>query len=130
MSTHAPNILLVEDDPDVRESVSTLLEDEGYVVHQAENGRVALDTLAALPEWPCLILLDLMMPVMSGSEFLAELRATRSVTVPVVILSAWPREAAGPAGTQGANGFLRKPISLDSLLAAVEEHCPRRGLPA
>lgn len=125
MDHDAQYILLVEDDPDVRESVQTLLEEEGYTVEPAQNGREALDRVAASAVDPCLILLDLMMPVMNGAEFLAAFRSRRTAPVPVVILSAWPREAAGAGGV---SDYLPKPLSIETLLATVEKHC--RHLPA
>lgn len=125
MAQDAQYILLVEDDPDVRESVQSLLEEEGYTVEPAQNGREALERVAASGVDPCLILLDLMMPVMNGAEFLAAFRSRHASHVPVVILSAWPREAAGAGGECD---YLPKPLSIETLLATVEKHC--RHLPA
>ena len=123
---HAPiceGVLLVEDDPDIRESITDILVEEGYSVSAAPHGRAALEQLAsraAAP--PCLILLDLMMPVMSGPELLATLRKDpRLSTIPVVILSAWPRDAAQEAGTRG---WVKKPVDLGKLLDMVRSFCP------
>jgi CheY-like chemotaxis protein len=117
-------ILIVEDDPEIRETLAQVLEDEGYAVATAENGRDALVKLSELPR-PCLILLDLMMPVMSGSEFLVALRQ-RPVAddIPVIIVSAWPREAAA---VHGARAFLGKPVDLQELLSWVSRFCTTRG---
>jgi signal transduction histidine kinase/CheY-like chemotaxis protein len=80
-------VLVVEDDPATREVVRRALERDGWIVAEAENGRVALDSLArAMPD---LIVLDLMMPEMDGFQFVAELRKTESGRrVPVVVVTA------------------------------------------
>ncbi len=106
-------ILLVEDDDDIRDGLQTILEYEGYDIRTAAHGKDALEQLtgSALPD---LVLLDLMMPVMSGAELLEMMRRDpRLGTVPVVIVSAWPRQATS---TLGAQGFLQKPIDIEALL--------------
>ena len=60
-------ILVVDDDEDIRELLKDALEDKGYVVRVAENGRVGLESLQQL-DHPCMVLLDLLMPVMTGNE--------------------------------------------------------------
>src|SRR5215471_6803603 len=86
-------VLIVEDNAEIRESLSDALEDEGYTVVTATNGQEGLDRLRKM-ESPCLILVDLLMPVMNGSEFISALRATDVLTtLPVVIVTAWPDEA-------------------------------------
>jgi CheY-like chemotaxis protein len=108
------SILLVDDDEDIRESLAYVLQAEGYRVELASNGREALEKLHSGPA-PSVVLLDLMMPVMSGWKFLEELSALRS-TVPVLVVS-----AAVPPKPEGAAGCLGKPFDLDSLLAKVAE---------
>jgi len=110
-------ILVVEDDPATREAIRELLEGEGYAVRCAENGRQALEVLARTGP-PSLILLDLMMPVMDGWQFLAEWRRIETSVerpTPVVLLSGlgFIRGAAGIAD------FLRKPIDPEELLGCV-----------
>ena len=110
-------ILLVEDDPAMRDAVIELLEGEGYAVRCAANGRQALEVLAR-SEAPSLILLDLMMPIMDGWQFLAERRRladSGARRAPVVLLSGlgFIRGAAGVAD------FLRKPIDPEALLGCV-----------
>lgn len=114
-------VLIVEDDAAIRESLQYALEDEGYAVVTAENGEEGLDRLRTM-DLPCLVLLDLMMPVMSGGEFLASLRGTeRFASIPVVVVSAWPSEAAQVR--HETHGFVGKPISLDLLLEMVDGFC-------
>lgn len=111
-------VLLVEDDPDVRSTLAGFLEQEGYEVRTAENGREGLDQLEH--EKPGLVLLDLMMPVMNGWEFLEEKNHKPQVSrVPVLVISAVP----GNPHIPGALGFLKKPVDLDRLMDFVELYC-------
>jgi CheY-like chemotaxis protein len=121
MSRPSRTVLVVEDDPDIAQSLSDVLASEGYSVVTAANGLEGLEALRARGE-PCLILLDLMMPVMSGGEFLSVLRKDeRFSTVPVVVVSAWPNEAARV--TAQTQGFVKKPVALDSLLESAYRFC-------
>jgi CheY-like chemotaxis protein len=112
------SILVVEDDTDLRDCVREELEDSGYRVTTAGNGREGLDLLDR-GDRPCLILLDLMMPVMTGYEFLAELRG-RDADIPVVVMSAFLDAAAvlGPVSET-----LPKPFRHTDLLAVVRRYC-------
>jgi CheY-like chemotaxis protein len=121
-------ILIVEDDADVRESIQDALESEGYRVVTAVNGKDGLERLREV-ERPCIILLDLVMPVMSGTEFLVAMRSADGLaTIPVVVVSAWPDEAA-KVRTQ-TQGYVEKPIALDALLKAVSQFCPEEAVRA
>ncbi|HVH47842.1 MAG TPA: response regulator [Labilithrix sp.] len=121
-------ILIVEDDPDIRDALRDVLELDGYEIVEASNGKEGLERLRNIVR-PCVILLDLMMPVMSGREFIAVLRETDVLaTIPVVVVSAWPDEAAHVR--ERTQGFVRKPVMLDALLSLVERFCtapPPRG---
>jgi CheY-like chemotaxis protein len=115
-------ILIVEDDDDIREALTQILELEGYPVRSAGNGREALDVIEKEPV-PCVILLDLMMPVMDGWQFRSEqLKDPRAAKVPVVVISA-DASVHQKAASLGAASVLPKPISLDRLLRAVQTHC-------
>jgi len=112
-------ILLVEDDLDVREALAETLRDEGYRVACAGDGEQALDYLRSGGQ-AGLILLDLMMPRMSGSEFRMVQKVDPTLGhLPVVLLSADGRmeEKARILETAGA---IKKPIDLDELLATIE----------
>ncbi|WP_205665259.1 response regulator transcription factor [Caldimonas tepidiphila] len=113
-------VLVVEDDRDIRESLVMILEHEGYVVAAAADGQEALDWLGRGQE-PELILLDLMMPRVDGWEFLScwQVRPAAS-RCPVIVLSG----ADVRQNPQGAEAVLRKPVSIDELLAAVGRHRP------
>jgi len=116
-------ILIVEDDDDIREALTQILELEGYVVREAANGREALDISAKEPI-PSLILLDLMMPVMDGWQFRAEqMKDPHLSKVPVVVISA-DASVHEKVAAFGAATVLPKPISLDRLLRAVETLYP------
>lgn len=113
------SILVVEDDADVRETLVLVLESEGFVVREARDGREALDALHAGFR-PRLILLDLMMPVMNGWEFRAEMkREPELASIPVVFVSAL-EPAPDRAAALEAAGFLHKPFDLEALLQTVD----------
>lgn len=117
------HIVIVEDDVDLRETMKDLLEIEGFRVRTAENGRVALE-LIETSGTPCLILLDLMMPEMNGWEFLEAMHRDKQAILaqtPVAVVSA----AADIAGIEQQYGcsVLKKPVSLDQLLALAHAHC-------
>jgi CheY-like chemotaxis protein len=119
--------LLVEDDFDVREALVETLLDRGYEVESASDGEQAIQLLRAGAR-PGLILLDLMMPRMSGSEFrVAQLADAKLSELPVVLLSADGRmeEKAVALKVEGA---IRKPIDLDELFSMIER--VRNGGPA
>jgi CheY-like chemotaxis protein len=112
--------MVVEDTEDIRELVAETLRGEGYDVLEAEHGQHALDLLASIAEPPSLVLLDLMMPVMSGVEFMQVLEERGHLdAVPVVVLSA----GGGPEDARRARKFVRKPPSPDLLIKIVEEFC-------
>jgi two-component system response regulator CpxR len=104
-------VLVVDDDAEIRETLSALLEHEGYTVLSAENGVQALDFLRR--DHPNCMLLDLMMPVMSGWEVLEEIQESATLSsIPVVVVSAM----CAP----GARACLQKPVDLDELLQVVD----------
>ena len=114
------SVLVVDDDEAIREVIADVLREEGYRVTCAENGEQALREIRR-DGGPDLVLLDLMMPVLSGWEVLEELGADEQLSrIPVLVVSAM----AGPA----THEHLVKPIDLDRLLAAVER--ATRGLVA
>jgi CheY-like chemotaxis protein len=114
-------VLVVEDDADILRAIVQVLEDEGYAVRSAENGQLALAALreAGAPR-PCLILLDLMMPVMDGWAFRAEqLRDPALSDIPVIVLTA-DGAAAEKIRRMNGMGALRKPVELLTLLDAIQ----------
>jgi CheY-like chemotaxis protein len=115
--------MIVDDDHDIREVVGQLLRDCDYAPIAAKNGRDAIDQLHAMDEKPCLILLDLMMPVMNGYEFREAQHADADLCdIPVVVMSAH-RPTAAQARELRITAILRKPFSVQSLLRAVATAC-------
>jgi two-component system, OmpR family, response regulator CpxR len=113
------SVLIVDDDLDIRETLRFVLEDAGYTVHAAANGKEALAVLATTDPLPGLILLDLMMPVMSGDDLLKALKAVKALAaIPVTIVT-----ASGAPMPPLANGLVKKPVDLDLLLGIVERTC-------
>jgi CheY-like chemotaxis protein len=120
-TTH--RVLVVEDDELIRESLVDYLADQGYQAVGAENGQDALEKLEANDPPPCLIVLDLMMPVMDGPTFREEqLRNPRLSDIPVVVISAY-RDVKVEAKTMKASSCLSKPLKLADLLRVVRQHC-------
>lgn len=112
-------VLVIDDDDDIRETVADLIGWRGFEVTQAANGQEALALLQS-SQVPCVILLDLVMPVMDGWQFLERLRGAPGLRdVPVVIVSGHARSHA-PAGV---TKVLHKPFDIEDLYAAVAEHC-------
>ena len=124
MST-GKHILVIDDNEDIREAVVESLEDAGYGVSAVANGDIAIRVLQASNELPCLILLDLMMPVMDGAQFLQEMRRDpRLSAVPVVVVTA-DGHATAKAAALGTQGGLKKPIQLNELLSTVSKYLQR-----
>ena len=115
-------ILVVEDDPDIRELVSEMLAQAGYRVAEAGNGQEALDFLRA-HDGPCVVLLDLMMPRLSGLDVLGAMRADpRHQSLPCIILTAAGQEQQHTRAMElGATDFLTKPFSPKRLYARAAE---------
>ena len=118
------HVLVVEDDADISGLIRTILEAEGYEVTAAPNGLEALSVLRA-GLVPCLILLDLEMPGMSGPELKAELAADPGLKdIPVAIMSASLEHLKA---FQGSLRRLKKPFNFRELMRTVEEHCSPAG---
>jgi CheY-like chemotaxis protein len=115
-------VLVVDDDRDIRESICDLLSEEGYVVVTAENGAQALDRLRASSD-PCVILLDLMMPVMDGIDFRSHQRGDPALAdIPVIVVSA-SGDGRTTAASLDAADFIAKPIRVQQLISAVHKIC-------
>ncbi len=117
-------VLIVEDDPDIRETIEQVLADHDVPATTAENGAIALQRLQTADEPPpCVILLDMMMPVMDGREFRTRQQADPALRgIPVVVLSA---HVTGDRAAEemGVDGYLKKPCDLETLLATIGRFC-------
>lgn len=112
-------ILVVEDDDLIRETLQFALDLAGYRVFAAANGKEGIELLTSMPR-PCLILLDLMMPVMNGWEFVEAIgHDAELTTIPIVVVTAFAEKARSIR----AHGVLSKPASLSTVLAVVSECC-------
>lgn len=121
------NILIVEDDADTREMLSTLLAMEGFHAVAAEDGLEALHLLRTVrhraPEVPCLVLLDLKMPRLGGNEFRrAQLGDPTVAGVPVAVMSG-ATDLEARALALGAVASVSKPIDCDVLMEVVRRYC-------
>ena len=123
----AGNVLIVEDDPDIREMLATLLAGEGFHAVGAEDGLEALHLLRTVrhraPDVPCLVLLDLKMPRLSGKEFRrAQLEDPTVSSVPIAVMSG-AIDLEQRAKALGAVAILPKPIDCDKLMDVVRRYC-------
>ena len=116
-------VLVVDDDEETRDAVACLLESAGYRVLTAVYGHHALFVMDRAEQSPCVILLDLMMPVMDGVEFRAEqLNDPRFRGIPVIVMSAYD-DVADSVATLRTRPRVGKPVDPDRLLAAVAVAC-------
>jgi CheY-like chemotaxis protein len=127
MTVAVGNVLIVEDDPDTREMLATLLATEGFHAVAAEDGLEALHLLRTVrhraPEVPCLVLLDLSMPRLGGNEFRrAQLGDPIVASVPVAVMSG-ATDVEARAQALGAVATLVKPIDLGRLMEVVRRYC-------
>jgi CheY-like chemotaxis protein len=125
-SSTSIDILLAEDDEDLREAMVDTLTEAGYSVEAVCHGRAALEWFEDNANLPKLILLDLMMPVMDGWQFLDERqKLPRVAAVPVIVLSA----TGAFTGGSDTISFLRKPIAVKPLLTVVARICAAKPAP-
>jgi CheY-like chemotaxis protein len=118
-----PSIMIVEDDPDTREMLERFLQLEGFEVRTAANGQIALNALQA-DSALCVILLDLMMPVMNGWQFRqAQAMDPKLSRIPVVVVTAAGAREDIPSIE--ADAWLSKPVDFDRLLATITPLCNR-----
>lgn len=116
--TSAP-VLIVEDDQGIREALQWALEDEGYTVATAPHGAAALEMIPGIQ--PCVILVDLRMPVMDGYQFVAAYQDYPGQHAPVIVLSAANDLPSATAGL-AADGFIEKPFEIDHVLSMLAQY--------
>ena len=112
-------ILIVDDVADNSFLLQTLLENEGYQVDVADSGQAALEKVVAAP--PALILLDVMMPGMNGFEVTRRIRQnSRLPFIPIVLVSGYDQPDLDQGRDMGVEGFIRKPINFEEVIAQVK----------
>jgi CheY-like chemotaxis protein len=116
-------VLIIDDDFAIRESLAELLAEEGYLPAAAANGRDALAKLDEDGPWPCLIVLDLMMPVMNGESFRElQLRIPELAQIPTIVVTADDR-AEARAEPLKVQTSLQKPIDIERFIETVRDRC-------
>ena len=111
-------VLVVEDDPDIAESIELILQMRGYEVALAANGEEALDAIKT--QVPSVILLDMLMPVMDGWQFACELAKRHPQHPPIIVMTA-AEHARARALEVGSAGFVKKPFEASALLNTVAD---------
>lgn len=121
-------ILVVDDEPLIAMALEATLEDAGYEVATAANGRQGLERLAESPR-PDLVLLDMMMPVMSGPAMLAAMAADPTLRgIPVIVVSSLPEDTIR-LRANGVAAILRKPYRADDIMSAIARALGTGGKP-
>jgi len=118
MSSTPCRLLVVDDDPTIREMLDMVLASEGYEVITAAHGAAALALVDQ--RRPHVILLDMKMPVMDGWEFLRQYRQRPGAKVPIVVITA-AQDDRREAADIGAQAYIAKPFAIDDLLRAVDQ---------
>ena len=120
LTRHNPHILIIDDEPDIRNLLREILEDEGYQVSVAENGASAREHFHSFRA--DLVLLDIWMPDVDGITLLQEMTSANQLTMPVIMMSGHGTvETAVEATRLGAYDFIEKPLSLAKLLLTIEQ---------
>jgi CheY-like chemotaxis protein len=118
-NTALPIVMLVDDDEDLREITSLLLQSKGYLILEARNGREAIEVLIKAEHLPRLILLDLAMPILDGRGFLRWRETDPIVTeIPVIVISG----SSLPVPLAGVDALLRKPVEVTDLLRLIADY--------
>ena len=120
-TAHA-EVLIVEDDEDIREGLAAVLNARGFRAHVAANGQEAYDLIGRTGRRPAVILLDLMMPVMDGQGFLEHQAGNPTLDgVPVLLVTAQPPDRA--LQFSSVRGVVQKPLDTKALLRRLDDIC-------
>jgi DNA-binding response OmpR family regulator len=122
--TEQVRILMVDDDETIRKSITTVLEEKGYLVDTAENGRAAIRK--SEKEVYNLALIDIRLPDMDGVQLLTALKETAPKMVKIIITGYPSLQNAVEAVNKGADGYIVKPIKMGELLAMIKEHLKKQ----
>jgi len=119
-----PRILIVDDDETIRESLSTVLKEKGYLIETAENGREAIGK--SEKDAYNLVLIDIRLPDMDGVQLLTAMKETTPKMVKIIITGYPSLQNAIEAVNKGADGYIVKPIKMDALLTMIKEHLKKQ----
>lgn len=119
-----PRILVIDDDETIRRSLSTVLQEKGYLVDTAENGQAAI-TKSEMAFYK-LALVDIRLPDMDGVELLTGMKQTTPKMVKIIITGYPSLENAVEAVNRGADGYIVKPVKMDESMTMINEHLKRQ----
>lgn len=122
--TEAARILVVDDDENVRDSLSTVLRNAGYVVEVAKDGREAIEKCEG--RYYNLVLIDIRLPDVEGTELLTRMRDTVPKMVKIIVTGYPSLQNAVEAVNKGADGYIIKPARMEELLTTVKDHLKRQ----
>jgi DNA-binding NtrC family response regulator len=117
-------ILVVDDDAGIRKTLATILEDQGYAVDTAENGKEAIEKSNI--KFYNLALIDIRLPDMEGTKLLASMKETTPKMIKIIVTGYPALQNAVEAVNKGADGYVLKPMNIDVLLATIEEHLKKQ----
>jgi DNA-binding NtrC family response regulator len=113
-------ILVVDDDESIRKTISTILEEKGYIVNTAENGKEAIEKTNA--RFYNLALIDIRLPDMEGIELLTRIRETTPPMIKIIVTGFPSLQNAMEAVNKSADAYLIKPVKIEELLSTIQEH--------
>lgn len=122
--TEQVRILIIDDDETIRKSITTVLEQKGYVVDTAESGQVAVTKSET--ETYDLALIDIRLPDMDGVQLLTAMKETTPKMVKIIITGYPSLQNAMEAVNKGADGYIVKPVKMDELLTMIEKHLKKQ----
>ena len=117
-------ILVVDDDESIRKTIAAILEEKRYIVDTAENGKEAIEKSNA--NFYNLALIDIRLPDMEGTRLLAEMKETTPKMVKIIVTGYPSLQNAITVVNRGADGYLLKPVNIDSLLETIKRHLEKQ----
>jgi len=117
-------ILIVDDDESIRKTIAAILEEKGYIVDTAENGKEAIKKANA--NFYNLALIDIRLPDMEGTKLLAEIKETTPKMVKIIVTGYPSLQNAITAVNRGADCYLLKPVNIDHLLETIRQHLEKQ----
>jgi len=113
------NVLVIDDDIELRDILTGLLQDKGYFVYQAENGQVGIDLLGKVQI--DFVISDIQMPIMNGYDFLIKARKIFGNHLQIFLVTGYSPYTSEQIYKAGANGYFEKPFELDNLLISLKK---------